>query len=182
MTKNEMRNALREKRFSLESEFIRDSSMKMLEDITSDPAYQNAEILYVYVPTANEIDTNALIARAFKDEKKVAVPVCISSEDMVFQALEDKQKFCKNRYEILEPVYNPNAVIDGPGLMIVPIVGAVGKYRLGMGKNYFNNFLKDRPYIHTIGVGYDFQRIEESSVDFSFLDERDILLKEIRTY
>lgn len=169
---------MKEKRLSLTADYIKEKSLQMTKDIIKSDAYKNSKILYIYFPINNEIDTNYLIAHALKDEKTVAVPVCISSDDMVFERIDKVRAFHDNRFKIMEPSYDPTLVIDGEGLMIVPLVAYKGNYRIGYGKHFYNNYLRDRKHLYTIAVGYDFQRTDE---DFA-ISEYDVPMSEIRSY
>ena len=178
MTKTKIREQIREKRPALTPAYIREKSLRMTEDIIRSDAYRNSRILYIYFPVNNEIDTNYLIAHALKEEKTVAVPVCISSDDMVFERIDKSRTFHDNRYRIMEPSYDPSLVIDGEGLMIVPMVAYKEKHRVGYGRHFYNNYLHGRNYVHTIAVGYDFQEIKEG---FDVTDQ-DVPMSEIRCY
>ena len=149
----------------------------MTKDIVSDPLYRNTSVLYLYMPTKNELDTQYLIVQALQDNKTVAVPIVLTSGDMVFGKIDGNPGFRNNRFHILEPKYDPCLVIDKPGLMLVPLIGFCGKCRLGFGKNYYNNYLRDRNYVHTVGVAYSFQEVKSLEKD-----PNDVALDEIRSY
>ena len=172
-----IRKELIKMRESLNLEYIKEHSLKMTEDIISDEHYKNSDTIYIYLPIRNEIDTEYIIRRALHDGKTVAVPVVLTSGDMVFESIEGNPGFHKDRYQILEPKYNPMKIVDKPGLMIVPVVAFKGNKRLGYGRQYYNNYLGNRKNLYTIGVGYDFQECQ----DISF-DDRDISLDENRSY
>ena len=150
----------------------------MTEDILSDSHYQESDTIYLYLPYRNEIDTESLVTHALKDGKSVAVPMLLSSGDMVFGKIEDNCRFHQGRYKVIEPIYNPKLVTDKEGLMIVPLVGYHGKNRIGFGCQYYNNYLKHRKNLYTIGVGYKFQEVYDN-IEFA---EEDIPLDEIRGY
>lgn len=161
----------------LSADVIREKSLAMTADILSTTQYQKTSYLYLYMPIHNEIDTQYLIVEALNAGKTVAVPIVLSSGDMVFGRIDGNPGFHANRYHILEPQYNPKIVIDKPGLMLVPVIGFSGKKRLGYGKNYYNNYLRGRNYLYTIGVAYSFQESDDIP------DEPgDVALDEIRAY
>ena len=177
MTIQETRKELLSKRESLSAQQIKEASLRMADDLLKDPHFQESDTIYVYWPVHNELDTNYLVTKAIQLGKTVAFPVVLSKGDMVFEQIDDPIRFHENRYRIMEPVYDPKAVIDRPGLMIVPIVGFCGNKRIGYGSQYYNNYLKWRKNVYTIGVAYSFQELSELAED-----ERDIPLDEIRTY
>ena len=173
----EIRKELIAKREQLSPSVIIEASITVTQDLLNHPQFQQFDTIYIYLPVRNEIDTSYLITKALQANKTVAVPVILSKEDMVFQKINGTGKYHEDRYHILEPVYDPKSVIDRPGLMIVPLVGFSGRRRIGYGGQYFNNYLKHRKNLYTIGVGYQFQSIPELPED-----DRDILLNEIRSY
>lgn len=178
MTQSDIRKGIICQRNSLSTEFVRERSLKMTEDILRDKRYQEAKYIYVYSPINNEIDTNYLIVKALQDEKVVCLPIVLSKGDMIFSQINKTTTYRKDKHNILEPVLDPKTIVDKPGLMIVPVVGFNGNIRMGYGKQYYNNYLTNRRnYLYTIGVAYDFQKNEE--IEF---DERDVLLNEIRSY
>lgn len=175
---NTIRTQLLEKRSSLSSDYIREKSLKMTEDILSDRHYKESDYLYIYSPIRNEIDTNYLVGKALQDNKIVCLPIILSSGDMVFAQVNKTQNYRVDKFHILEPVLDPKTIVDQPGLMIVPLIGFSGNRRIGYGKQYYNNYLSTRKdSIYTIGVAYDFQRVD----DLTF-SEKDIPLNEIRCY
>lgn len=180
MNLNNIRKELLAKRNELTSEYIKEKSLKMTEDIMNLDIYKKEKYLYLYSPVNNEIDTNYLIINALKDNKIVSLPIVLSQGDMVFVQINKSTIFKKNKYKILEPLFDNKNIIDQPGLMIVPLVGYYNdNVRIGYGKQYYNNYLNNREKtIYTIGVGYQFQKID----DLDLVDERDIKLNEIRTY
>lgn len=174
----EIRDNLLEKRNDLQSDYIKEKSLKMTQDILSDSHYKECKYLYVYSPIHNEIDTNYLIVKALQDDKVVCLPVVLTSGDMVFCQVNKTQNFRIDRFHILEPSFDPKTIVDQPGLMIVPLVGFSGKKRVGYGMQYYNNYLSSRKeFLYTIGVAYDFQ--ENDELTFS---DKDIPLNEIRSY
>lgn len=173
----EIRKELILKRKELTSEYVELKSSLMTEDIINDKHYIESDVIYVYLPKNNEISTEKLIVKALKSNKTVAVPVVLTSGDMVFEKIDDLQSFHYNRYHILEPKYDAKLIVDKQGLMLVPLVGFYGNKRIGYGGQYYNNYLTNRRNLYTIGIGYSFQEIEELPYD-----ERDIPLNEIRTY
>lgn len=180
MNLNNIRKELLVKRNELTSEYIKEKSLKMTEDIMNLDIYKKEKYLYLYSPVNNEIDTNYLIINALKDNKIVSLPIILSQGDMVFVQINKSTIFKKNKYKILEPLLDNKNIIDQPGLMIVPLVGYYNSnVRIGYGKQYYNNYLSNRQKtIYTIGVGYKFQKID----DLDLVDERDIHLNEIRAY
>lgn len=177
MDNSQIRKDLLLKRRKIELEDRERRSKALVKSITEDPLYRACDTIYLYMPTSNELDTEAILIKALNDNKTVAVPVVMTSQDMVFEKINGNPGFKLSKHNILEPIYDPKLIIDKKGLMIVPCVGYEDKNRIGYGMSYYNNYLKSRKHIYSIGVCYK----ELESNDYSF-DERDIRLDEMRTF
>ena len=174
----EIRESLLTKRRALSAEFIKEKSLRMTDDILQNPHYQACKYLYVYSPINNEIDTNYLIVKALQDEKIVCLPTILTKGDMVFCQINKTSQYRINKFNIIEPNLETKTIVDKPGVMIVPLVGFYKNYRLGYGKQYYNNYLANRlDTLFTIGVAYDFQRCDAFPIT-----DKDVPLNEIRTY
>lgn len=140
-------------------------------------AFKETRVLYSYLSLGNELDTEFLNEEAIKAGKVVAVPVT-EANAMRFVSLRPEAPLTKGQFGIREPSGKGRLpTIDRPGLMIVPLVGYQGRYRIGYGKGYYDRYLKTHGGLYTIGVCYTFQRAQ--GIVFS---SADIPLDEIRTF
>ena len=112
-------------------------------------AYRNAPLILAYVTYRNEMDTTELIKRAWKDGKRVAVPVCDKGK-LVFYEIDSLEGMRAGSRGVLEP--DPAACAQvpkedlGDSICLVPgLVFDAQGYRIGYGAGYYDNFLADYP-------------------------------------
>lgn len=107
--------------------------------------YRRCRTLLVYVSTAIEVDTHALIARALADGKRVAVPRCVpGTRDMEFYYIDSEKELSPGTFGVPEPTPDPTRLFTDmqEGLCLVPALWYDWSgYRLGYGKGYYDRFL-----------------------------------------
>lgn len=126
--------------------------------ITSLVSYRYAEILLLFYPRPDEIDTRPLFAAAIAAGKKVAFPRCLADGKMDFFFVESENDLVAGTYGIPEPSADrPRFDPDGGTksvLMAVPgLAFDSNGYRLGYGKGYYDRYLEHRD-ITTAGLVY----------------------------
>lgn len=137
-----LRKIMRDKRKSMDNseKKIADESIK--NKFLASNEYKNAESIFVYVSTNEEIDTLQIIKSALDNGKKVSVPKVIRSGIMKairIKSLEDLSD--KNFYGILEPDINGEDCSEEIDLSIVPGLAFTSKgERLGYGGGYYDRF------------------------------------------
>lgn len=150
-------------------------SLELISSITSKEIYKDSKIIYLYYPFQNELSPLPLFKQACLDQKIVAFPKVIKKGEMIFLQADLNTQFAEGIYKIKEPI--SKKVISSDGLMIVPLLGFKGSYRLGYGGNFYNNYLKKHRELYTIGIGYKCQVLTED-----FQNENDIPLNEIISF
>ena len=90
---------------------------------------------------------------------------------MFFQKRLSNTKYCANKYNIKEPIFNPIDVVSPWELdyVIVPIIAFnLNLKRLGMGGGYYDytfRYIKGISNPKLIGIAFDFQYRNEIPVD-----------------
>lgn len=130
--------------------------------------YRKAKVLMCYATFDAEVDTRPILAQAFADGKRVAVPVILGKDRRLKVAeIADPNRDLRTKgpFGIPHPArvgqrWLPPEKLD---LVIVPAVAFDRKgRRLGRGGGYFDRFLgKLPPAILRVGLGFGFQVIEE---------------------
>lgn len=117
--------------------------------------YKNAESVFAFISKDIEVDTEAIIADAFKSGKRVAVPLCEPETATIeFYYIKSRDDLKAGYYGILEPDADKCEKADTAPIMIVPgLVFDRSGYRLGFGKGYYDRYLADFKGV-TIGVCY----------------------------
>ena len=120
--------------------------------------YRNAKTVMCYIPTNNEVDTIPIIDMCVEDGKRVLLPVLKNSEIIAceFRGFDNLKS---GAFKILEPCDQEEISPKEIDLICVPgLAFNQGKYRLGYGGGYYDNFLpKLRENCFKVGLGFDFQ-------------------------
>lgn len=107
--------------------------------------YKKCDTVLCYVSTAIEVDTFAIIRRAFEDGKRVAVPRCIpGSCRMECYYIDSLEELTPGTFGVLEPSPDPGKLVTdlSHGLCLVPaLCYDLDGYRLGYGKGYYDRYL-----------------------------------------
>lgn len=130
------------------------------------PLWQEATRVGVFASRADEVDTSALIERAFLAGKQVLFPRTMDAAGLEFARVADPSQLRAGRFGVREPSPDlPVARLDQRTLLLVPglLFDREGG-RLGRGGGYYDRALagfRDREYRPvTIGVGFFFQLVE----------------------
>ncbi len=142
--------------------------------------YKSCKTLLVFVSTPIEVDTSAIINKAFADGKRVAVPKCRDKHgQMDFYYIESKDSLKSGAYSIMEPDEEIcEKVTDlSEGLCIVPgLCFDLQGFRLGFGKGYYDRFLD---VFGGVTVGLCYSRYIEKELPKGIFDKSvDVLVTE----
>ncbi|MBP3894405.1 MAG: 5-formyltetrahydrofolate cyclo-ligase [Atopobiaceae bacterium] len=116
---------------------------------TAMATYRKTPLILAYVTYRNEYDTEALIHKAWKDGKRVALPVCDRGR-LVFYEIDSLEGLHAGSRGVLEPDPKACSPIDeadfADSICLVPgLVFDAEGYRIGYGAGYYDNFLADYP-------------------------------------
>ena len=153
------------------------ASARICERIIRSHEFRACQLLGAYLPMRDEVDTTAIVERAWSAQKRVFAPVTDTHGVMNFCEIKPDTVVTRNRYGLWEPA--SGVIIDARDLdlVITPIVAFDDdKHRIGMGGGYYDrcfHFLKNRrswlkPKL--IGVAFSCQRttaIDSDSWDVS---------------
>lgn len=157
--KKRVRELLAQKRRLLSKEDIAEQSSKVVAAVEQMPSFQSAKTVLIYYPTHNEVDLLSLIKR-YKKEKTFLFPV-VHRKTMTVCPYEGNAKMHRGKFNIPEPTTEP--YVGDIDLILVPGVGFdKSGNRLGRGGGYYDKFITrlGRKTL-LVGVGYDFQLVEE---------------------
>ena len=159
--KQSLRELLIQKRRMMSAEERTAQSALILSQLEKMTVFQEAKTVLLYYPKNNEVDVLPLFKR-YKRDKVLLLPVT-HRRGMTANPYEGNDKMHRGKVGIPEPTTPPyEGEID---LLIVPAV-AFDKQgnRLGRGGGYYDRFLKKQSHATFIGVGYDFQLVDEVPV------------------
>lgn len=159
MDKKALRSHIRTQKQALTAAQIESASRHLTQQFLQHPAYRQARSVYGYLSYNQEVRTDALLRRAQRDGKRVAVPR-VEGDHMTFYWLDDLDRVqpgCKGIPEPYgtEPVADdPHALVLMPGLAFDP-----AGHRIGYGGGFYDKFLAAEPH-PTIALCYDFQLLD----------------------
>lgn len=156
--KSEMRELLTQKRRLLTQAERDQAATKVMEQLEAMHCFRQAKTILLYYPIHKELDLLPLIKK-YKHEKTILLPVT-HRKYMEARPYKGNALMKRGRYNIPEPQTEPyKGTID---IVLVPGV-AFDKHcnRLGRGGGFYDKFLSHCAHTMFIGVGYDFQLVDE---------------------
>ena len=155
-TKPLIRKRMQRLRDAIPPEERERKSRVILDQLTSLPVYRNADQILVYVNYRSEVITRYLIEKAWKEERRVFVPLC-RKNNMVWCPLSSFEELSPGMMGIPEPVgLEPEEIRDG--LVILPgLAFDRERHRIGYGGGYYDRFLAEHPRCRTAAVAYELQ-------------------------
>jgi 5-formyltetrahydrofolate cyclo-ligase len=137
------RRVILRKRNRLTALALEEKSEIIKEKLLNSTEYKKAKIVMFYVSFGSEVQTKEMIVEALK-EKTVCVPVCHGNGIIPVVIKDIKNLDKKNKFCIPEPSNLEKMNKQKIDLVIVPgIVFDKNNHRIGYGKGYYDNFLKD---------------------------------------
>lgn len=164
MNKENLRREFLKKR----NEFNRDTVMDKSECITnsfcSTDLYLNSKTIFIYININSEVSTKMLIERAWKDGKKVAVPITGKNRHMFFSTINSFDGLLKTSFGTMEPnkLLHSEAFPDNASAFIIPgAVFDIYKNRLGYGGGFYDTYFEKNVNCKKIAFAFDFQVIKD---------------------
>jgi 5-formyltetrahydrofolate cyclo-ligase len=156
--KNQVRELLVQKRRIMLAAERAELSQMVLEQLERMQCFCDAKTILLYYPVQNEVDVLPLVKR-YKKEKTILFPVS-HRRGMTVHPYAGNEMMHRGKFGIPEPT---TPAYEGKiDLIIVPGVAFDRKgCRLGRGGGYYDRFLKKQTHATLVGVGYDFQLIDE---------------------
>lgn len=156
--KADMRELLNQKRWLLTDEQKQEASARVIERLEALECFRSAKTVLIYYPIHNELDLLPLV-RKYKHEKTILFPVT-HRKTMDACPYRGNALMQRGKFNIPEPQTEPyTGNID---LILIPGVAFDRKCnRLGRGGGYYDRFLAHRKHSRLIGVGYDFQLVDQ---------------------
>lgn len=167
-TKQEKRERMLKHLNEFSKEEHAEISTQLQERLFASPLWQKAEVIGIYLSMDVEWDTLAIVARAFEEGKRVAIPkVFPETKEMFFYELTALSDVVVGHFGIREPDVEIAQEMDKDllSLMIVPgVVFSKDGYRIGFGGGYYDRFLAD--FIHpTVSLVHSSQLVQDLPID-----------------
>lgn len=139
------------------------SSLILTNKITSLPLFKECSTLLAFVSTKGEIEIEAIVNLALKENKEVGLPVVKEKMiDFYKIDLHWKDNLVEGKWglkEVKKELYKKFDDYKEPLLILVPALAfSYSKVRLGRGKGFYDRFLSTlKVDFTTVGVCYDYQ-------------------------
>ena len=164
MSKNEIRNHIRQQRRNQSPSIIQRKSKAIWESLSSIQEFNRAGTIAFYVSIAREgeVDTTTMIEESLSLGKRICIPKVVKNNALRFIEIRSIKDLNKGSFWILEPAGGSRILPQAIDLVIVPGV-AFDKSgnRLGFGKGYYDKFLsKLEDGTPIIALAFDFQIVD----------------------
>ena len=161
MDKKELRKKIREQKRAMSAASIESASGSLARQFFATSYYQNASVIYGYLPYNQEVRTVPILERALLDGKKVAVPK-VYGDTMRFIYLEDLTQVAPSDLGIPEPISDGPVASDENALVLMPGLAFDREgNRMGYGGGFYDKFLSNEPNHPTVALCYAFQMVDE---------------------
>ena len=163
--KRALRRELNQRQCSLSNEYKKEASLEIARRVFQSMEYQEANTIFIYCGTSNEVDTSIIIRDALKNGKHVALPKILSMGIMETLEIESMEELIPERHGILEPKEGsrkiPPEEID---LALIPCLGfSRDGYRIGYGGGFYDRFLPNGNFTKII-IAFDQMSVESMPV------------------
>lgn len=118
--------------------------------------------IFLQIPEKKEIDTSYILSVLQGKDKNVIVPKVSGSSKLTNYLLTDNTRFKNNRWNIPEPVDGLEVSAEILEVIFIPLLAFdLNGNRVGYGKGFYDNFLRDcNPDVLKIGLSF-FEAVEE---------------------
>ncbi len=142
-------------------------SYRITTQVLAHPAFATARMLHVYLSMGSEVDSNAIIAAALAQGKRVCVPVWQRRSDET-PAIEinslDDENFRTDVLGGRQPHGGREVALHEIDAMLVPMLAFDGLHRLGHGKGYYDRLIAKmrnaRPDAWVAGLAFQLQAMQ----------------------
>lgn len=122
--------------------------------------WQKAHVIGITMSRQIEVDTIAIIERAWQEGKGVAIPRCdVATRQMTFREIRSFQQTERSFFDLYEPIVEETKEVQKHEMELLFVPGLAFDrhgYRLGYGGGYYDRYLGDFPN-DTISLAYDCQ-------------------------
>ena len=163
--KRALRKELNQRQCSLSDEYKKEASLEIARRVFESKEYQEAETIFIYCGTSNEVDTSIIIRDALKKGKHVALPKILSLGIMETLEIESMEELIPERHGILEPkdgsrIISPEEI----DLALIPCLGfSRDGYRIGYGGGFYDRFLPHGNFMKII-IAFEEMSVEDMPV------------------
>ncbi len=167
-SKTEIRRAIRAKRRKLSEQAQQSAAQAIFKFVSPLPVFGDSQHIGVYLASDGEISPHHLVELAWQQGKSCYLPIIDSKGEntMKFVHYTPDTEFFMNRYDIPEPVHDPEDLQDANilDLVLTPLVGFDEQgNRMGMGKGFYDRtfeFVRNTQKPFLMGLAHSCQRMD----------------------
>lgn len=163
--KPQLRQYFLQLRKALTADQVKQKSQAICKQIAALEVFQKSQHILTYYPHNNEVNLLSLLER--HPEKTWYLPRLQSENQFIALSFTTLEGLEKNQYGIPEPPKASNQRYeDELDLILVPGLAFDQKgNRLGMGKGYYDRYLKPLQHTFKIGVCFAEQKVDQLPTD-----------------
>lgn len=170
LDKKALRETMIEKRKKISQDERIKKSNEIKKRLFETEHYKNANFIFTFVSTDEEIDTHDIIRESLKKGKRIGVPITLPKEKkLVVSEIKDLDNELEmGFYGILTPKKEYIREISPEEIDVVLVPGLIFRedgFRIGYGGGYYDRFLRDAKSVVKIGLCYEMQIYEDIPVD-----------------
>ena len=166
-SKAELRKSILERRKNMSQEEVAEKSRNIVKQILALDEYKEADCIYAYISTRNEVDLTELIETAGVSGKRIAVPR-VSGYYMDFYYISSFSDLVKGNFGIFEPADYTVKANERDAFVLIPgVVYDKSGNRIGYGGGYYDKYFAEGHSHYIVAPAYEFQVV--GSINASFM-------------
>lgn len=147
MDKHQLRILIKDRLKGISIKDFENHCNRIHEHLFSASEWVQADTIAITISTDLEIQTSAIIEKAWKENKKVAVPKCNPKDrSMIFRYIQDFSQLETVYYHLQEPIQETTEEAQKTELDLIIVPGLVFDeqgFRIGFGGGYYDRYLQD---------------------------------------
>lgn len=163
MTKQQLRQYIRAQKKQYTACQLAAMSEKICSKVLRSAWWQEAGTLLLYYPLPDEVDVRPLIQVAYRNGKRVLLPVCCGDE-LELHLYEGEESLVPGAFGIMEPTGPLFVPADYPDIQLAIVPGMAfdrAGHRLGRGRGYYDRLLpKLSAATRLQGICFPFQLLD----------------------
>ena len=169
MRKEDLRRQIKQIKRQFTPQQLEELSLPVISRLK--PLLAEVQTIMAYYSLPDEVNTHGLIDDLVAEGKTVLLPKVTGPDTMELRRYTGRDDLQEGAYHILEPMGELFTDFSSIDLILVPgLAFDAAGHRLGRGRGYYDRLLSSLFTIHSslftsIGVCFDFQKVDEVPVD-----------------
>lgn len=162
--KEGLRKRLAALRRSLSAEARAERSAEACAQLATELCFTRAQLVLGYAPLRFELDPGPVLARAWAEGKRVALPRVIpETGELSLHLYQAGDALEESGFGVREPLAGaPEVAPDAVELVLVPGLAFDARgYRLGYGKGFYDRLLPRLPRAERVGLAFELSLLPE---------------------